>query len=149
MHPRLKVSLLAGSRISCRTVQQDEGGRGSWWEVAAGGGLHRPSTSTWRYVTNKDMQKKPFHSDISIDNKQIRQNLDACVHSCESPSCGRRDVSSCCCGGTCNIWLVSSVMTNENKRNHSNMIFHSSNLFIMILLQMPSRSLWPSSSRQL
>lgn len=32
-----------------------------------------------------------------------------CFHSCESPSCGRRDVASCCCGSTCNTRFVSSV----------------------------------------
>lgn len=39
-----------------------------------------------------------------------------CVNSCESPSCGRRDVASCCCSGTCNIWFVSSVITNVRRK---------------------------------
>ncbi|KAK2918724.1 hypothetical protein Q8A73_003095 [Channa argus] len=28
---------------------------------------------------------------------------------CESPSCGRRDGTSCCCRGTCNNWFVSNA----------------------------------------
>lgn len=44
------------------------------------------------------------------------------IHSCESPSCGRCDVASCCCSGTCNIWFVPSVKRNIRTKNSSNMI---------------------------
>lgn len=69
----------------------------------------------------------PIHTPLSSQsinecntNTQWVQDADTsvCVCSCESPSRGRRDVASCCYGGTCNNWFVSSVKRNTSERKN-------------------------------
>lgn len=108
--------LLTGSRISCRTDQQDEGGWGSWW------GPYWPPASTWRSANNTDTHSKYSQLTILTDKQKnqhtanLTEMLCVCVRSCESPSCGWRDVASCCCCGSCNTWFVTSVMTNMREK---------------------------------
>lgn len=70
------------------------------------------------------------------DTLKIWLNFDVCVcvHSCESSSCGRRDVASCCCGGTCNTWFVLSVKRNMRGKKHNSYPFF---VFTVSLLNSP------------
>uniref|UniRef100_A0A8D3BS95 Myosin XVAb n=1 Tax=Scophthalmus maximus TaxID=52904 RepID=A0A8D3BS95_SCOMX len=65
----------------------------------------------------------PKHSSYFIISAQEPTRVRPNASICESPSCGRCDVASCCGRGTCDTWFVSN-MERKNMRN-SNVILRS------------------------